>query len=240
MIYNFSHKLGRNEVCFCGSGRKFKKCCSNIPGYTTSFEITYEPIVDLNIDENFSQDDKCQFDSLSQKIIEGIKFDHKKAIELLVSLKEKYPKTRRLYNLLGTCYEQIGARNELNNNIIETYVKFPDYLFAMTSYVSYWMNQNDYSKFEEVFSGRHDLKSLYPNRVKFHVSEAVTFMGVCGRYFAHRGDTLKAENYLSMIKELRPDSDFINLIESEIMLYKLRSIKLHYRKKGRMKNTLLT
>ncbi|HQS84070.1 MAG TPA: SEC-C metal-binding domain-containing protein [Alphaproteobacteria bacterium] len=25
-----SNKLGRNDPCFCGSGKKYKKCCLNV------------------------------------------------------------------------------------------------------------------------------------------------------------------------------------------------------------------
>jgi len=28
-IVRTSKKIGRNEPCFCGSGKKFKKCCIN-------------------------------------------------------------------------------------------------------------------------------------------------------------------------------------------------------------------
>ena len=26
------HDMGRNDTCYCGSGKKFKKCCQNITG----------------------------------------------------------------------------------------------------------------------------------------------------------------------------------------------------------------
>ena len=28
-----SNKIGRNELCSCGSGKKYKKCCLNNPKY---------------------------------------------------------------------------------------------------------------------------------------------------------------------------------------------------------------
>ncbi len=35
------NKLGRNDPCFCGSGKKYKKCClgKNIPSYSKLSEL---------------------------------------------------------------------------------------------------------------------------------------------------------------------------------------------------------
>jgi preprotein translocase subunit SecA len=34
-IRNVGHKVGRNDPCPCGSGRKFKNCCGKSSGVAT-------------------------------------------------------------------------------------------------------------------------------------------------------------------------------------------------------------
>jgi hypothetical protein len=171
-----------------------------------------------------SFNDKKIYNKIGEQISRREILDYHQTARTLSELKDKYPAAKRLYNLLGICYEMTDEEEKVENLIIESYKKFPNYLFARTGYVSYWMRKGDYTKFNEVFSNCYNLKSLYPERSKFHISEALSFFIVCGRYFANKGDIKSATNYLNMARELRPGDSQLKLIENEIILAKIRSI----------------
>lgn len=38
-------KLGRNDPCYCGSGKKYKACCMNSPVATLPMQNQYDEIV---------------------------------------------------------------------------------------------------------------------------------------------------------------------------------------------------
>ena len=51
-----------------------------------------------------------------------------------------------------------------------------------------------------IFNGKYDLSLLYPNRKRFHFTEAVGFMGVMGYYFMKKGDIEQAQTYHKILK----------------------------------------
>ena len=126
----------------------------------------------------------------------------------------------------------IDENDKTQNLTLEAYQKFPNYLFARTGYVGYWMHKDDYTKFDEVFGNCYDLQKLYPERKKFHVSEAFAFFIVCGRYFAEKGNIETAKKYLKMAKELKPKDPSSHIIEKEIMLATLKPL-VNFSKKNK-------
>ena len=214
-------KIGRNEKCPCGSGKKYKRCCLGNSGDTfllQTFKISFEPLLNIYGDESeILQEDLITLGKISEKVARAPEhIDWDKTIEILSELRRKYPQTRRIYNVLGNCYERSGQSEKSKQITFEAYERFPDYLFARTSYVSYWMREGDYSKFEEVFSS-YDIKALYPGRDIFHASEIIAFYTVCGRQRAYEGDFDTARRYADTLKELVPSSSFLDVLEKEIL-----------------------
>jgi tetratricopeptide (TPR) repeat protein len=238
MILNELVKVGRNDLCPCGSDKKFKKCClenrSNRQDITT-YEITNEAMPELNSDDNMSDSDKVRFDKIGEAITYRETIDYREAIIVLSEFKIKYPWAKRVYNLLSICHQMLDETEKVENLIIETYNKFPNYLFARTGYVGYWMHKGDYTKFDEVFSGCYDLQKLYPERCKFHTSEAFAFFIVCGRYFAEKGRIDTAKIYLKMARELKPHDPQSDIIMNEIMLSNLKMLSVNTKNKKKLK-----
>ena len=221
-------KAGRNQQCPCGSGKKYKRCCLEQSRILrlNSCEITTDPMPELNTDEDLlSKEDNEIFFNLSQRLHDDEVTNFHEAVQILEGFKKKYCPIKRVYNLLGVCYERLGQKKNVEAIINETYSTFPNYLFAKTGNISYWMQKGDYSKFEEVFKNCYDLKSLYPERDKFHISEAFAFFIVCGRYFGNQGRIEVAERYLNMAAELKPDDPQLELIVDEILLGKIQKLK---------------
>lgn len=224
MISDELIKLGRNSKCLCGSGKKYKKfCLSKGPLKFSSYEITTEPIEKINTEQDvFSKEDYEKFMDFGEKLAYDENISITDAMKFFEALREKYPPQKRLWNLLCICYEELGETKKLEDLIQLIYKTFPDYLFAKTAYVSYWMQKDNYSKFEEVFNKSYDLKSVYPDRDVFHASEAFAFFIVCGRYFGHTGNREVAERYLKMASELDPDHPHLELVNNEILLGQMK------------------
>ena len=51
--------------------------------------------------------------------------------------------------------------------------RFPDYLFGRLAYARDCLERGDLDKVSEIFEGKFDLKLLYPDRERFHVSEVL-------------------------------------------------------------------
>lgn len=213
----------KNQLCPCGSGKKFKRCCV-LKQNSWTLEITTDAVNALPLPANLEMEDKHIYEEISMSIHKKLNIDLKKVIKKFEALKIKYPDFIRLHNLLGILYQENNQNKKRDDLIIETYQKFPNYLFAKTSIVTLHMSKNDYDKFNEVFEGKYNLKELYPDRKKFHISEALAFFGVCGRYFAHKGEISLAEKYCEMIKTLDPDNPQLKIIRNEILLFSLTQL----------------
>ena len=213
-------KIGRNDPCTCGSGKKYKKCCLNKNDYSSdpsyspdpsysfyssdasspvlylsSYEITSEPI---NLSEEYvalEESDSIKLDDIGSEIIEKNFKNLDDKILFLEDLIKRHPRLRRAYNLLGVSYKKNSDMDKLKEIIKRTYHHFPDYLFAKTSYVSLQMNDGNYNAFEEVFDGKLDLPMLYPERKVFHISEAVAMYTVFCQYYINTKDFENAEMY---------------------------------------------
>ena len=78
-----------------------------------------------------------------------------------------------------------------------------------------------------------DLSLHYPERKKFHISEALGFLGTAGRYMAGIGKVDAAKSYLDIIKKLAPDSPAAKALEDWIAIAQMRKTIKHFRGGGR-------
>lgn len=76
MIKTHQNKLGRNEVCYCGSGKKYKRCCLSLAVTHPRVDTRQSNAIQLKNTERFhnrvqqSMGDKC---SIFQGELNGVK-----------------------------------------------------------------------------------------------------------------------------------------------------------------------
>ena len=175
------------------------------------YEITYKGIKDQRI-EKLPSEVKVRLD-----YIYGMVFNNpKKAISELKILIEKYPHIPQFYNYLTNAYLNIGARKKAVLIILESYEKFPDYLFSRLNYAFYCLKEGKYDEIPEIFNNTFDLKLLYPKRKIFHVTEVVQFAGIIGYYHAKIGDNQTAELFYTMLKKLAPGHQLTKILKREL------------------------
>ena len=203
-----SKKVGRNELCPCGSGKKYKKCCLlndqknmivNDVISELEYKITDEPVNDNDI-RKLLEEVQNKLDDLYDEL----HINPKNCIEDLEILIERYSHIPQFYNYLYVAYAQIGEITKANNIMKENYKKNPTYLFALLNYSEYLINNGDFTKVSEVLNNKFDLNLLYPDRDTFHTTEVVNFHGVVGLYFFLAGKTEKALKCLKILKALSP------------------------------------
>ena len=134
--------------------------------------------------------------------------DPKSAIPELERAIITYPNHPRLYNFLGNAYGAIGRIDKAREVTIENFRINPDYLFARLNYAELLFRYGEYDKIPDVFDGKLELKTLYPNRNRFHTSEVTGFAGVMGAYFCMIGETTGAKVYYELLHKIDPDNMF--------------------------------
>lgn len=165
----------------------------------TEYEITYD-----NIHNSYLK-------GLPKKVQNEIKDLHnlsisepEKAIPKLESLISKYPKVNFLYNFLSCAYNNTGDIENANRVLLDNYKRNPNYLFAKINYAQLCLENNELDKIPRIFNQKYDLKMLYPNRNKFHISEYVGFAGVLGEYFFRIGKKDTAKIYYNTLRKIAP------------------------------------
>jgi tetratricopeptide (TPR) repeat protein len=128
----------------------------------------------------------------------------KKAIAILQPLIEQYPDVPQLYNYLHIAYQSLGDRDNAQRVLKETLERFPDYLFGRIAYATDCLQRGEPEKVPEIFDGKFELKLLYPERKRFHLSEVLGFYSVMAWYFHTQGEPDRAETYYELMRQLDP------------------------------------
>lgn len=166
-----------------------------------SYEITSEPLTDLP--ENRLSPELADH---VERLYHLTNSSPRDAIVELKRLIGIYPDCPKLFNYLGACYHAIGDVDRAEQIGRESYERFPDYLFAKLVYADLCVSRGHLDEIPVIFDGKYDLSLLCPKRKRFHVTEAVGFMGVMGYYYVKRGDVEQARPYYKILKSLAPDS----------------------------------
>ena len=87
----------------------------------------------------------------------------------------------------------------------EGYQRHPDYLFAKVGYAHHCLEDGRLDEVEKILGDQRDLTLMYPDRKKFHTSEALAFYGLMGLYLAKTGQYKKARRYYKLLKSLDPE-----------------------------------
>ena len=181
------------------------------PIYTIQYEVTTEPI--------YNRDYK-QLPRRAQAIMDQLYYQvhthPQEAIPKIKKLIKKYPHIPNLYNYLSVAYNRSGQQKKSEAVILEQYRRTPDYLFARINYAEICLYRGEYEKIPEIFDHKFDLKLLYPERDRFHITEVVNFIGVIGIYFARTGNREAAQKYYDIIREIGSGYEITQMLKSEL------------------------
>lgn len=196
------------------------------PAELLSYEITTEPIEDRAY-KRLPPRVKDQLETLHDMALS----QPKKAVSEIKALIQKYPRIPVLYNYLSVAYSVIGNFKKRDAVILECCEKFPDYLFGRVNYAQICLERGEVEKVPEIFDNKLDLKLLYPQRTKFHISEYVNFAGIIGVYYAQIGELDAAKLYYDSLKQIAPWDRMTRMLKRAIYPpLRVRFIKWLYKK----------
>jgi len=184
-----------------------------------SYEITWDPLTELP-ENKLPPDLAAQVDRLYLQV----QTQPREAIVELNRLIERYPDCPKLFNFLGAAYGSIGNVARADQIARDSYERFPNYLFAKLTYADLCVSRGDLDEIPIIFNGKYDLSLFCPNRKRFHVTEAVGFMGVMGYYFLRKGDVEQAKTYHKILKELAPDEPHTKRLDRLMAMSSFRSL----------------
>jgi tetratricopeptide (TPR) repeat protein len=163
------------------------------------YEITDEPLENRDIKKLPSQV-QARIDDL----YELAQHDPTQAIPELERLVTIYPHIPTFSNYLSLAYLAAGDLEKTEACVREAYRRHPQYLFAKVNYANLCLQQREIGKIPGIFAHTFDLKQLYPQRTRFHISEFTGFAGVMCRYCCAIGERETAVLYYRMLKHVAP------------------------------------
>lgn len=224
--------IGRNDVCYCGSGKKYKKCCEAkqrepVALVSINFEIAYEPF-----DEESNPNIPLLADE-DQKLVEEIfhmitshpdqarsrSDEYKTALHLLI---EKYPLKSSLWNHLAVVHSICNEEKQMEEVICETVNRFPDYLFGLIGLAMIYTRNGELDKAFKTLKQSQSLPQLYPHRNKFHVTEVEAFHHALVHYNCAADQLNAAEVHLSLLEKISAQKNLLKSATRAVQLCRLK------------------
>jgi len=190
-----------------------------------SYEVTDEPILDR------------EYKRLPEEVKDAVERLHHQAqahpsdaIPELIDWIERYPNVVQFSNFLVVAYTLSGQKEKADAQTEENYRRHLDYLFARVQYGEMCLERGELDRIPEIFDGKYDLKMLYPNRNKFHVTEVTAFMGLMGAYFVAVGKRDVAQRYHDGLVQLDPEGPATRRLGALLLRDRLRRLVQVFKK----------
>jgi len=131
-------------------------------------------------------------------------------LEMLAS---RHPGVCVLNNLLAAAYSRAGRMKDALAVVEKNYQAAPQYLFSRVQYAQLCLAAGKLDAVCAIFDGHFDLKTLYPHRTQYHMSEFVAFASVAGEYHLLKGDRESAESYCRTLIHLAPEHELTSRLK---------------------------
>jgi len=176
-------------------------------------ELDYEITTDPLETPGYARLPESLRDQLQEFYDGGLTRRPKIVIARVRPLIEQYPDVPQPYNYLYQAYRVLGDQANAERVLKETRRRFPDYLFGRIAYANECLQRGELDQVTEVFAGKYELKLLYPDRNRFHISEAVGFYSTMAWYFHGRGNHAQADFYYKLLQQFDPDHQSTRFIK---------------------------
>lgn len=186
---------------------------------SSSVEITWEPLDDGAM-KSVAPRDRERIHQISKEIMYG--GGAAEYLDELEALAERYPDLPKVRNLLTGAADAAGDDARVEQMIREDVERFPDYLFAVTTYARLCLREKRLDEAMRLFEGRMCLADFHPNRRRFHVVELMALHGVLTELFARRGDLDQAEMQVGIIEAFEPEHPETRRLKDVIAVCRIR------------------
>jgi len=191
---------------------------------TYSYTISYEPMTDNMSSELVESMEKAQAIALKGK---------DQGLKQLRKLSKKHPGHPQFGNYLTVWYSVRGnvkKAREVNRQILQ---KHPDYLFAKVNLAHEYLDRDQPEKVVELLGDAIEIKQIYPEKEKFHITEIASLLKLAIAYFIKTKDLQEAKTRLDMLDELDwVDREEIEEYEITLMQAKMAELPFFNRKES--------
>jgi tetratricopeptide (TPR) repeat protein len=128
----------------------------------------------------------------------------------------RYPQVPSIFNYLFVAFAAMGDVKRAEAIVLENLRLHPNYLFARVNYAEIFLVHGEPGKVPETLGEELDLKQLYPERDRFHVSEVVGFYGVVGFYYWQTGRPEEAARCYALLRQLDPQHKMTQRLKAKV------------------------
>ncbi len=164
-----------------------------------SYQLTSAPILDQRF-RNLPQEIQDEFNQLSE-IAER---NGAEAIPRLLELTQQYP-LPLIYSCLAIAYGRVDPEKQ-KQVIRENYQKNPKNIFSRCNYARLCLAENKADEIPQIFDHYYELKTLYPKRNQFHITEFSALTSVMCEYYYQTDNQEEAQKLLTKLQELVPEA----------------------------------
>ena len=172
-----------------------------------SYELTTAPILDQRF-RNLPQEVQDEFNKLS----EIAETNGAEAIPRLLELIQQYPLSL-IYSCLAIAYARVDPAKQ-KQIIAENYQINPKNLFSRCNYARLCLAENKADEIPKIFANHYELKTLYPKRNQFHITEYTALTSVACEYYFKTHNIEQAEELLIKLQEIAPESSETQLVKA--------------------------
>ncbi len=185
-------------------------------------ELVFEPISILDYKESNEEIQELEIcNKTLRDLHDSLAETDLQVDKLILKLQKaiiKWPKNPVFLNYLFSAYQLTGNFKAASDTAKLTLKLFPSYLFAKIAYARLLIQKGKLEKVPELFNGKYNLKSVYPDRDKFHVQEFLAFNNLWCNYFLEKDDLYTANFYYSRNIEIDIPEEFMVDVETLLRL----------------------
>ncbi len=173
----------------------------------SDYNITNEPL-----QEGKSREILDILQEIHIDVAKGRKYLLKKLPKLI----KKYPKEPIFKNHLIIVYEENGMKEKAYELCKEIVAKHPDYFMGKINLSAFYIKEGKLDLALELLGEDLELKSLFPNKERFHTDMIFAYNNVVIRYLTEKKEFDRAEEYLAFLRDLDPSDPKLSKIEQYI------------------------
>ena len=215
---------GRNEICFCGSGSKYKKCClkNSFVDDFVGMVLRDEPIPDEEYHDNrekVSEENMEILESFYCFLRKPKMFDTSQTTILfdeLHAMLGQYPNHPIIVSHLYNGYTILGQKERAQFFLDELRNRFPRYVHGRAICARHALREKNVDQALMYLWNSHSLKTALPHRTVFHMSEIINFHIVlldCYIQKEHEGFVQRHYHNVMRIASMAPQSGYNDYVE---------------------------
>jgi len=140
----------------------------------------------------------------------------RKALSRLEKIVKQHPELPAFKNFLYISYMKTGQTNRADRLLDKTIEDHPNYIFGFSNRIMNLDTEEEVRKYEHLLGNPRDIRTLFPDKKEFHISEFVNYNLAAIHIECLIGDLELATERLNQLIELKQSRDSLNSVALKI------------------------